>query len=106
MIDELAVPFVVIERDFVGFEILLRGFAVTPGFAALEFVELTFGLGIPGVEKLARVAPLGRAIGFGLLLYSLRKLVFVFLILLVRNFNLLLGLLFHGERLEERVDAA
>ena len=44
MIDQLAVPLVVVEGDLAGFETLFRRFPFAPGFAAVEFVEFAFGL--------------------------------------------------------------
>src|SRR5262245_52254118 len=40
MIRQLAVPFIVIERDLAFFQALLWRFAFTPGFAAIEFIKL------------------------------------------------------------------
>ena len=59
MIGQLAIPLVVVVSHFAFFNRLLRQFGFGPGFGAREFVRLAFAVGIvPGVEKLARVAPL------------------------------------------------
>src|SRR5262245_5439323 len=103
MVRELAVPFVVVECDLAFFESLFRRFAFAPGFAAVKFVELPFGFSVPSVEQFARVAPLWLAVALILRQHLFRQLARVFLILLVGNFDLLLGI-FERNRLEEFID--
>src|ERR1041384_5544253 len=100
MIRQLAIPFVVIECDFAFFQTLLRSFAFAPGFAAVELVEFAFSFCIPRIEQFARVTALRLAVAFALREHLFGQFAGIFLLLLVRHFDLLLGI-FHGNRLEE-----
>ena len=62
MIYQFAIPFIIIECDFAGFQVLFGILAFAPGLATFEFIEFTFGFGVPGIEQLTCVAPLRRAI--------------------------------------------
>ena len=91
MIDQLAVPLVVVEGDLAGFETLFRRFPFAPGFAAVEFVEFAFGLRVPRIEKFARITALWLAIGISLGEHLFRRLARFFLVQLLGHFDLLLG---------------
>src|SRR5882724_6207285 len=66
MIGQLTVPFVVIKSDLSLFQTLLWHFALAPGFAAIQFVKLAFGVGVPGIEQLAGISALRFAAGIPL----------------------------------------
>ena len=105
MIHQLAVPFVVVESNFAGFQVLFGNFTFTPGLAALKFVEFTFSVGVPRIEKLARVAPLRLSIRFALSAHLFGELTCIFLIKFIGDLDLLLRI-FQRNRLEQRIDAA
>ena len=90
MIDQLAVPFIVVEGDLAGFKTLFRRFPFAPGLAAIEFVEFAFGLRVPGVEEFACITALRSAVGISLGKHLFRCLARVFLVQLLRHFDLLL----------------
>ena len=60
MIDQLAVPLVIVERDFTVFQILFSRLAFAPCLAAFQFIEFAVSFGVPGVEEFARIAGLNR----------------------------------------------
>ena len=93
MISQFAIPLVIIEGNFAGLEVLFGNFAFTPGFAAVEIVKFTFGIGVPSVEKLARISALGFAAHVTLSHHLLRQLVCVFLIQFIRYLDLPLGII-------------
>src|SRR6476620_4718572 len=100
MIDQLAVPLVVIESNLALFESLFGRLAITKGFAAVQLVEFAFAFGVPGIEQFARVASLGLAIGLAFVDGLLGLTILIFLFELVGNFDLLFRLV-HGEGLKQ-----
>ena len=105
MIGQLAVPLVVVERDFAFFQILLRTSPSLQASLPSSSSNSPSAFGVPGIEQFARVAPLRLSIGLTLRSSSLGHPARVFLIQLVGNFDLLLRI-FQRDRLKQRVDTA